>query len=150
RAGCDKHAAMKAEKPPVETDREAGAPHPRETFCFVGHDDAENALADGLKSERMHHAWLLAGPKGVGKASLAYRFARVALGAKAKGPRPLDVDPEDPIARRIAAMAHPDLFILRRGLNDRGKPRREIAVDEARGLGGFFALAPAEGGMRVA
>ncbi|MES1200862.1 MAG: DNA polymerase III subunit delta' [Pseudomonadota bacterium] len=141
---------MKAEKPPVETDREAGAPHPRETFSFVGHDDAEHALTDALKSERMHHAWLLAGPKSVGKATLAYRFARMALGAKHAGARPLDVDPEDPIARRIMAMAHPDLFILRRGLNDRGKPRRDIAVDEARALGAFFSLAPAEGGMRVA
>ncbi|HWA00781.1 MAG TPA: DNA polymerase III subunit delta' [Caulobacterales bacterium] len=141
---------MKAEKPPVETDRETGAPHPRETFSFVGHEAAENALAEALGSERMHHAWLLAGPKGLGKASLAYRFARMALGAKRTGPRPLDVDPEDPIARRIAASAHPDMFVLRRGLNERGKPRREIAVDEARALGGFFALAPAEGGMRVA
>ncbi|HVY87180.1 MAG TPA: hypothetical protein VG943_18755, partial [Caulobacterales bacterium] len=61
---------MKAEKPPVDTDREAGAPHPRETFSFVGHDAAEHALADALKSERMHHAWLLAGPKGLGKATL--------------------------------------------------------------------------------
>ncbi|HVY86811.1 MAG TPA: DNA polymerase III subunit delta', partial [Caulobacterales bacterium] len=127
-----------------------GAPHPRETFSFVGHDAAEHALADALKSERMHHAWLLAGPKGLGKATLAYRFARAALGAAPTGPRPLDVAPDDPIARRIAAMAHPDLFVLRRGLNERGKPRREIAVDEARALGAFFALAPAEGGMRVA
>jgi hypothetical protein len=44
----------------------------------------------------------------------------------------------------------PDLFVLRRGLNDRGKPRREIAVDDARELGHFFSLAPSEGGMRVA
>jgi DNA polymerase-3 subunit delta' len=93
---------------------------------------------------------LLAGAKGLGKATLAYRFARVALGAKPAGPRPLDTDPEDQIARRIAAQSHPDLFVLRRGLNDRGKPRREITVDEARELSGFFALAPSEGGMRVA
>ncbi|MES1197180.1 MAG: DNA polymerase III subunit delta' [Pseudomonadota bacterium] len=141
---------MKAEKAPVETDREPNAPHPRETFSFVGHDEAEAALAEALQSGRMHHAWLLAGPKGLGKATLAYRMARIALGAKHAGKRPLDVDPEDPIARRIAAMSHPDLFVLKRGLNERGRPRRDIAVDEARGLGGFFALAPAEGGMRVA
>jgi len=141
---------MKAEKAPVEADREPNAPHPRETFSFVGHDEAEAALADALRSGRMHHAWLLAGPKGLGKATLAYRFARVALGAKPAGKRALDVDPEDPIARRIMVMAHPDLFVLKRGLNERGRPRRDIAVDEARGLGGFFALAPAEGGMRVA
>ena len=141
---------MKAEKAPLVTDAEPGAPHPRETYSYVGHDDAEDALADGLKSGRMHHAWLLAGPKGLGKATLAYRFARVALGAKPQGKRPLDVDPEDTVTRRIAALSHPDLFILRRGLNERGRPRRDIGVDEARALGAFFSLAPAEGGMRVA
>jgi DNA polymerase-3 subunit delta' len=93
---------------------------------------------------------MLAGPKGVGKASLAYRFARVALGAKRVGPRPLDVSPEDVISRRIAGRAHPDWFILRRALNDTGKPKRDIAVDDARELSAFFTLAPSEGGMRVA
>lgn len=141
---------MKSDKPAPETDREPNAPHPRETFSFCGHEHEEQALADALKSGRMHHAWLLAGTKGLGKATLAYRFARAALGAKRIGPRPLDVDPEDIVARRVAALSHPDLFVLRRGLNERGKPRREITVDDARELGHFFSLAPSEGGMRVA
>ncbi len=141
---------MKAEKSAPDTDKEPNAPHPRETFSFVGHDAEEAALAEGLHSGRMHHAWLLAGPKGLGKATLAYRLARAALGAKRSGPRPLDTNPADVIARRVAAQSHPDLFVLRRGFNDRGKPRREISVDEARDLGGFFSLAPSEGGMRVA
>lgn len=141
---------MKAEKAAPETDREPNAPSPRETFSFFGHDDEEQALADALRSGRMHHAWLLTGTKGLGKATLAYRFARTALGARKAGARPLDVDPEDTVARRITALSHPDLFILRRGLNDRGKPRREITVDDARELGHFFSLAPSEGGMRVA
>jgi DNA polymerase-3 subunit delta' len=133
-----------------ETDRENGAPHPRATHHFVGHELAEQALADALRSGRLHHAWLIAGPRGVGKATLAYRAARVALGARPYGPRPLDVDPDDSVARRIAMGAHPDMFVLRRGLNDRGKPRQEITADEARQLGAFFQLKPAEGGYRVA
>jgi DNA polymerase III subunit delta' len=141
---------VKTEKPAPETDKEPETSHPRETYSFVGHEDEELALADGLKSGRMHHAWLITGTKGLGKATLAYRFARAALGAKRIGPRPLDVDPEDQVARRINAQSHPDLFVLRRGLNDRGRPRREIAVDDARELGHFFSLAPSEGGMRVA
>jgi DNA polymerase-3 subunit delta' len=141
---------MKAEKPAPELDKEPAAPHPRETFSFIGHQAEEEAFAEGLRGGRMHHAWLLTGAKGVGKATLAYRVARAALGAKRIGPRPLDVDPEDPIARRVTALSHPDLFVLRRGLNERGKPRREIAVDDARDLGRFFSLAPSEGGMRVA
>jgi len=141
---------MKADKPAPETDKEPQAPHPRETFAYIGHEAQEQALAEGLASGRMHHAWLIAGAKGLGKATLAYRFARVALGAKPIGPRPLDVSPEDPAARRVAAQSHPDLFVLRRGLNERGRPRREIAVDDARELGHFFSLVPSEGGMRVA
>lgn len=141
---------MKAEKPITELDKEPGAPHPRETFSVVGHEAEEEAFAEALRGGRMHHAWLLAGPKGLGKATLAYRVARAGLGAKRIGPRPLDVDPEDVIARRVTALSHPDLFVLRRGLNERGKPRREIAVDDARDLGRFFSLAPSEGGMRVA
>lgn len=141
---------MKAEKPLLETDRAPNTPHPRATFSFFGHQGEEQALADALGSGRMHHAWLLTGPKGLGKATLAYRFARAALGARHIGQRPLDADPEHVVARRIAALSHPDLFVLRRGINDRGKPRREITVDEARDLGVFFSLAPSEGGMRVA
>lgn len=141
---------MKAEKAAPETDREPNAPHPRETFSFFGHEQEERALSDALQSGRMHHAWLLAGAKGLGKATLAYRFARAALGAERIGPRPLDVDPQDTVARRVGALSHPDLFVLRRGLNERGKPRREITVDDARELGHFFSLAPSEGGMRVA
>lgn len=141
---------MKSDKPAPETDKEPAAPHPRETFTLVGHEAEEQALADALAGERLHHAWLLAGPKALGKATLAYRFARAALGARRIGSRPLDVDADDVVARRIAALSHPDLFVLRRGLNERGKPRREITVDDARELGHFFSLAPSEGGMRVA
>lgn len=141
---------MKGEKSTVEPDREPSAPHPRETFAFFGHDAEEQALAQALRGQRMHHAWLLSGPKGVGKATLAYRFARAALGARLSGSRLLDVDPDDAVARKVAALSHPDLFVLRRGVNDKGKARRDIAVDDARELGAFFALAPSMGGMRVA
>lgn len=134
----------------IEADQAPGAPHPREAFGFVGHDAEEGALADALRGERVHHAWLMTGPKGLGKATLAYRFARVLLGARRIGPRPLDVDPSDPIARRISALSHGDLFVLRRTVGDRGRLRREIAAEDARALPGFFALAPAEGGWRVA
>ncbi len=134
----------------VDLDQELGAPHPRETFTFTGHEAVETTLADAFASGRMHHAWMLAGPKGVGKATLAHRFARIALGAKSIGPRPFDVSADDPIARRLLAMSHGDLFVLRRGLNDRGKPRSEIAVDDARGLVNFFTLKSSEGGWRIA
>lgn len=135
----------------AEPDQAPDTVHPRENFAFVGHDDAEAALAAALDGGRMHHAWLVTGPRRLGKATLAYRFARAALGAKRFGERPLDASPEDSISRKVAQLAHPDLFVLRRGLNERtGKPRSEITIDDARALGQFFSMAPAEGGMRVA
>lgn len=123
---------------------------PRDTFALAGHAAAEATLAEALAHGRMHHAWLITGPKGVGKASLAFRAARAALGARVTGPRPLDVSPDDPIAKRIAAGAHGDFFLLERGLNERGKPRRDIPVEQARALPGFFTLQAGEGGRRVA
>jgi DNA polymerase III subunit delta' len=138
------------DKDEPETDQQPGALHPRLRMDFQGHDDAESQLAQALTGDRLHHAWLLSGPKGLGKATLAYRFARAALGAKLAGPRPLDADPNDPMVRQIAAHAHPDLFILRRSVGDRGKARREITAEEARALPGFFALKPSYGGRRVA
>jgi DNA polymerase-3 subunit delta' len=135
---------------PIEPDQAPGASHPRATYDFYGHEAQEQALAEALTGGRMHHAWLFGGPKGLGKASLAYRFARRLLGAKQNGARPLDVNANDPVARRIAANAHPDIFVLRRTMGDRGKYRREIVVDDARALGEFFSLMPAEGGWRVA
>ena len=71
-------AAADADAPP-EADRLDDFPHPRETQSLVGQDTAQAVLAEGLASGRMHHAWLLAGPRGVGKATLAYQFARMAL-----------------------------------------------------------------------
>jgi len=133
-----------------ETDQIAGAPHPRRVGAFVGHDEAEAQIAAAMAESRLHHAWLIAGPRGLGKATLAYRFARALLGARRIGPRPFDVDPEDPVARRVVNLSHGDLFVLRRGIGDRGRARREIAAEEARAMPGFFSLAPAEGGWRVA
>ncbi|MBL8550442.1 MAG: DNA polymerase III subunit delta' [Hyphomonadaceae bacterium] len=125
------------------------AQRPADTYSFVGHEAAEAAIADALKGGRMHHAWLIAGPKGLGKATLAFRAARAALGARVTGPRPLDVAPDDPVARRIAANAHADFFLLERGLNERGKLRRDISAEDARKASGFFSLSSAEGGRRV-
>ncbi len=106
-------------------------------------------LVDALGSRRMHHAWLMTGPSGIGKATLAFRFARRLLAAD----RPsgtLALDPLDPVFRRVAAGSHADLQTLERTLNPRtGKLRTEISVDDVRRSQGFLRLTPAEGGWRV-
>lgn len=126
-----------------ETDREPGCAHPRESFGHIGLTEAEQGFRAAQGQGRLHHAWLITGPKGMGKATLAYRLARHLLGAQS------DNDPDDPVTRQIAAQSHPDLLILRRPIED-GKAKKSVTVDEARRLPEFFSKAPAMGGWRVA
>ena len=125
-------------------------PHPRDTFGLIGHEGAERAFVEALERGRLHHAWLLTGPPGVGKASFAYQAARRLLGA-ASDPAagPLGSSPDHPVSRQISGRAHPDLLAIQR-LNEDGKVRRDLPVEEVRQLGGFFAKSPAQGGARVA
>ena len=114
---------------------------------IVGQDRAVEAFASAWKSRRLHHAWLLAGPKGVGKASFA-RAAATRVLAEAAGP-PFDLPgletPEDhPIARLIAAGSHPDFRWLERLEKEKGDGlARNISVKQVRQLGEFLSLTPA-------
>ncbi len=126
--------------------------HPRRRFALYGHGAAEERLLRGLQSGKLHHAWLLSGPRGIGKATLAYRFARFLLTAAGPGADvTLHVDPESPKARRIAARSHPDLLVIERAFDPKNKRlKREIAVDDARAAADFFSRTAGEGGWRVA
>ncbi len=125
-------------------------PHPRTVFDYFGDDASERAFLAAMERGRLHHAWLLTGPEGVGKATFAYRAARRLLGAVARPERgALGADPDDAVCRQIVARAHPDLLVLQREVED-GKARRGIPVDEARELPRFFAKSPATAPYRVA
>ncbi len=125
-------------------------PHPREVFDYAGGDMAEADFLGALARGRLHHAWLLTGPEGGGKATFAYRAARRLLGAKpAREEGGLDSHPDDPVSRQIIARANPDLLVLQRDPED-GKTRKGIPVDEARALPEFFAKSPARAAYRVA
>jgi DNA polymerase-3 subunit delta' len=120
--------------------------HPRDALALEGMAAPAQALTDALARGRLHHAWLLTGPQGVGKASFAYRAARWLLGAQldpAFGP--LGASPDDPVARLVAAESHPDLLVL-----ERNADKKAIPVDEARRLPEFFSKAPALAPYRVA
>ena len=125
-------------------------PHPRDAFALEGAQAQEAAFLDALERGRLHHAWLLTGPEGVGKATFAFRAARRLLGA---APDPnhglLGARMTDPVVRQIAARSHPDLLVLERFTED-GKPRKVIPVDEARQLSAFFSQTPATAPYRVA
>jgi DNA polymerase-3 subunit delta' len=137
-----------------EQDRIEGFPHPRETQRLFGHERAERTLAQAFGSGRMHHAWLLAGPEGVGKATLAYKFARFALGERDMLSRAaadsLDVPEDSTAARLVRARSHPNLLVLRRAYDIKTKRfPATIPVDEVRRLKGFLSLMAGEGAWRV-
>ncbi len=129
---------------------------PRENPDLLGHGTAEQRLLSAYESERLPHAWLLQGPRGIGKATLAYRFARFVLngGAAAPGlfgasPDGLALDPGNEVFRRVASGGHADLMTVERGLDPKGKPRSVIPVEEARGVVSFLRKTSTEGGWRV-
>lgn len=126
------------------------APHPRDVFRLDHAEEAEGAWLDTLARGRMHHAWLLTGPEGVGKATFAYRAARRLLGARPDDRYGLlGSDPEHPVSRQVSARSHPDLMVIQREDED-GKARKSIPVDEARKLPEFFSMSPASSPWRVA
>src|SRR5690348_8735960 len=102
-----------------ETDRLSGFPHPRESLAFVGHDEVLARAARAVRSGRPPQGWLIGGPPGVGKATLAYRVARylLAYGATEKGGEDLSVPRNDPAAVQVSAGSHPGLLILRRSIH---------------------------------
>jgi DNA polymerase-3 subunit delta' len=125
-------------------------PEPRANPILLGHDAAQATLLDAMRSGRMHHAWLITGPDGVGKATLAYRFARRLLAGMPEADS-LALDPRHPVFRRVAAAAHADLHTVELTINERtGRRRTQIAVDDVRKISDFMHLTPAEGGWRVA
>lgn len=138
-----------------EPDRMPSAPHPRETLTLIGHDEQEQAFLDALRSGRLHHAWLLGGPEGIGKASFAYRVARFMLAsgdplARAAGTETLAMPDSDPATRRIMAQSHPDLHLLRRIPKTDGKGyTSNIPVPAVRRVLDRFGSSAAEGGWRV-
>ena len=124
--------------------------HPREVFDLIGHETAEAAFEASRRRGRLHHAWLLTGPEGVGKATFAYRAARRLLGAPADPAHgSLGANPDHPVSRQIIARSHPDILVIER-VGEDGKPRKVIPVDDARRLAEFFSKSPASAPHRVA
>jgi len=121
---------------------------------IVGQDKAVEQFASAWATRKLHHAWLLAGPKGVGKASFADAAARRVLADAAGPPSALpgiDTDGQHPMVRLIEAGSHPDMRWLRRVENEKtGNLARNISVDQVRGLSDLFDLSPAMSDWRVA
>lgn len=136
---------------------------PRRNPDLIGHEAAEALLLDAWGGGRMHHAWLIGGPSGVGKATLAYRFARFVLaqGAAAVSdeglfgvpppPQSLAVSADSATFHRVAAGSCADLLTVER-MQDEKKNRlkRDVAVEDVRRIAPFLHMTAGEGGWRVA
>jgi DNA polymerase-3 subunit delta' len=123
---------------------------PKDRFDLIPSPDAERAFLDALDRGRLHHAWLLCGPEGLGKATFAYRAARRLLGAAPDETRgPLGAAPGDPVSQLVSARSHPDLMVLER-LSEGSRVKKSISVDQARDLPEFFSKSPSRAAWRVA
>jgi DNA polymerase-3 subunit delta' len=136
-----------------EPDRLAGAPHPREQLALFGHAEGEAAFLDGIRDGRLHHAWLIGGPPGIGKATLAYRVTRCLFNLSSGEARRLDslaIDGSSPAARQVAALSHPNLAVLRRApATDKKAASATIPVDAVRRALSVFGSTAADGGYRI-
>jgi DNA polymerase III subunit delta' len=139
-----------------------GMPPPRANPDLAGHEAAERDLRRLFEAGRLPHALLISGPRGIGKATLAFRLARFVLtpqtgslfGDAPVGEGPagegLWTAPESGVFRRIAAGGHADVLTVERAFDPRRKRlRSEIVVADTREIGNFLHLTPAEGGWRV-
>ncbi len=139
---------------------------PRNTHDLTGHSGAEQLFLDAYNAEKIHHAWMITGPKGIGKATLAYKMARFLLNnppVDDQGPglfgdalekialESLDTDLDSPENNLITAGSNADLLVIERSEDPKtGKMRSNILVDDVRRINNFFHTTSADGGWRVA
>jgi DNA polymerase-3 subunit delta' len=135
-------------------------PEPRTNPFLIGHEQAQKDYLGAWSGGRLAHAWLICGPRGIGKATLAYRMSRFALAQGQNhgtsdmfgAPVPsLNMSAEDPVFRRVAALGHGDMKIVERGWSDAKQTKRKtvITVDDVREIGTFMSMTPSEGGWRT-
>jgi DNA polymerase III subunit delta' len=125
---------------------------PRNASQLIGHERAEKTLLAAWGSGRLPHAWLITGPKGIGKATLAFRFARFVLAKDELGadPASLAIAEDNPTFQRVAGFGHPGLKTVERAWDDKGNRwRGEIVAKDVRQLTKFFAMTPEPGQWRV-
>ena len=140
-----------------EADRLPDTPHPRRASMLIGHADRERGLLDAYRHNRLPHAIILGGPEGVGKATLAWRLARflvanpLASTLAVRDAFDLSVPEGSRAAGQVASLAHPDIGLLRREVNEKTKRfYKEIRADDVRRVIGLFQRAAGAGGYRIA
>ena len=144
------------------SDKIEGAPHPAQTIRVFGQETAAKEFLDVFAASRLHHGWLINGPRGVGKATLAWQITKFLLatpdpdqdgrllGGPTDSAQTLEISSDHPVSRRIAAGSEPGVFPLRRGYDEKQKRHKQmITVDEVRQLKSFFRLTSTDAGRRI-
>lgn len=140
----------------LEIDKLENFPHPRDNANLLGLEVAEKALFDAFMSGKMHHAWIISGQKGIGKATLAYKFAQFILEHKTPenvslaGIEALEPNLSAISARQVRARSHPSLFVLKRAYNDKTKKYgQNINIENVRRAEQFLNKTVEKNGWRV-
>ena len=129
---------------------------PRNARKVHGHDGAQREFLEAYRAGRLYHAWLITGPRGIGKATLAWQFTRFLLHTAVElrdhpqsgvgGVRSLDVPGNHAIARRIAVGSELTVMGIERSRSQKsGRMRRIIPVEDVRELQSFFSMTSADG-----
>ncbi|MTI10048.1 DNA polymerase III subunit delta' [Curvivirga aplysinae] len=150
---------MMFDEPEIADETNVALLSPRDSLSVKGHEANEQLLLDAWNSGKLHHAWLFTGPKGIGKASLGYQFARFILAGGGEGgglfgdqPDSLKISAEHPVYRRMMSGGHSDFQILEKGMMNPDTKRvaeNDIPVAIARKAIEFIRLTPAESDWRV-
>jgi DNA polymerase-3 subunit delta' len=106
---------------------------------LIGHQRAREMFLEAIRSGRMHHAWLLTGPRGIGKRRFADWAALKLLAGKAD---PGDTPADDPAAHLVAASSHPDHRVLEPPTEGKGSATETIIVEQVRALADFLHSYP--------
>lgn len=134
---------------PASFDALDGFPEPSEALRLVGHEDIAAAIASAHANGRLHHALILAGPKGIGKATLAFRVARHLLGGGDLFDLSRAPDTASSVFRQVAQHAHHSVLYIGRPQTDSGSFKTQVTVDEIRRIGAFLAKRSHDGSWRV-
>jgi DNA polymerase-3 subunit delta' len=138
----------------IVADKIDGIPHPAETLDLIGHEETTKQVLQQYASGRMHHALLLTGPRGIGKATFALRVASHVFRHPDSANAPLsfeDTNPNDPIDGKLAARSHPNLLHMTRPWDEKAKKfKTQLTVDVIRLTVPFFGTSRGEEGWRIA
>lgn len=136
--------------PVPESDVYPRALPPRFAPRLIGHDRAQAALLEAYQQDRLEQAWLICGQEGIGKATLAWRFARFLFSRERDRLHNLNDLPDEPSAHQLAALSHPDCVFVRRAWNEEREGFfNDIRVEDVRDAQNRLRLCPSSGGVRV-